>query len=191
MEQGPSSLKGGFRTAESVFSPLGKSPKRRYLFPMAASDLPRRNSVRARVSALAVWALALAGLATGAGAEPSLQPGVREPRSDQLPRKVLIATMLCDRHVLALPLGERFQKMDELAAQAADEAKAGYPGKRLDLVVFPEYFLAKPGDSMEQQSLHLEEVQSRVGACARRYGLCVRPFPKSMGAIISPALMCM
>ena len=137
---------------------------------MEASDLPRRNSFRARVSALAVWALALAGLATGAGAEPSLQPGVREPRSDQLPRKVLIATMLCDRHVLALPLGERFQKMDELAAQAADEAKAGYPGKRLDLVVFPEYFLAKPGDSMEQQSLHLEEVQSRVGACARRYG---------------------
>jgi predicted amidohydrolase len=76
----------------------------------------------------------------------------------------------CGDQLFGMSLEKRLQRMDELMAEVAADAKNKYPGKQLDLVVLPEYFLARPGDSMAQETVKLEEVQPRIAACARRYG---------------------
>jgi predicted amidohydrolase len=92
------------------------------------------------------------------------------PRGDRLPRKVLLGTVICGDQVFNMSLEKRLQRMDELMMEVAAEAKTKYPGKNLDLVVLPEFFLARPGSSMAQETVQLEEVQPRIADCARRYG---------------------
>jgi len=72
--------------------------------------------------------------------------------------------------VFSLPLEKRFDRMDELVEAMAADARAEYPGKRLDLAVLPETFLTRPGDSLTQQAVRLEDVQARIAACAKRHG---------------------
>ncbi len=118
---------------------------------------------------LAIW---LAGLAvcSAAGAAPLPAGSPATARSDQPPRKVLLGTVICGREVFTLPLDKRLQRMDELVEAAAAEARASYPGKSLDLVVLPEAFLARPGDTMEREAVRMDEVQPRIAECARRHG---------------------
>jgi predicted amidohydrolase len=128
---------------------------------------------RAVVSALGIALLAFAATPFGwAASAASPQPdGMPAPsRSDGLPRKVLLGTMICGDELFTMPLESRLGRMDKLMAEVADEAKAKYPGKRLDLVILPEFFLARPGDRMPQEAVLLDDVRPRIADCARRYG---------------------
>jgi len=119
-----------------------------------------------------VLAVSAASSSWLAAAVPPSPPTVASalPRSDRPPRKVLLGTVTCGDQVFSMPLEKRLQRMDELMMEVAAEAKTKYPGRRLDLVVLPEFFLARPGGSMAQETVQLEEVQPRIADCARRYG---------------------
>jgi predicted amidohydrolase len=91
-------------------------------------------------------------------------------RLDRPPRKVLLGTVVCGYELFSLPLERRLDRMDELADAIAARGAKSHPGRRLDLVVLPEFFMAQPGDLLERQAVGLGEVQPRVGACARRHG---------------------
>jgi predicted amidohydrolase len=90
-------------------------------------------------------------------------------RRDRLPRKVLVGTVVSGYEVFSLPLEKRLQKMDDVVEAIAVQARSSYPAKRLDLVVLPEFLLARPGDALAQKTVRLEEVQQRIAACARRH----------------------
>jgi predicted amidohydrolase len=93
------------------------------------------------------------------------------PPRDRLPRKVLVGTEITGYDVLTtLPLEMRLQRMDELVDAMSAQAGLNYPGKRLDLVVFTEYFLARPGDTGAQRAVRLGDVEPRMAACAKKHG---------------------
>jgi predicted amidohydrolase len=97
-------------------------------------------------------------------------PSVTKPR-DRLPRKVLIGTEISGYEVLdTLPLEVRLKRMDDLVDTMATQAEFDHPGKRLDLVILPEYFLARPGATVPVKAVGLEEVRPRVAACAKKHG---------------------
>lgn len=91
------------------------------------------------------------------------------PRRDTAPRKVLLATAITGYEIFAQSLEQRLDRMDELVATMADQARTQYPGKRLDLVVLPENFLASLGRTMPEQAARLGEVRGRIAECARRH----------------------
>jgi predicted amidohydrolase len=64
----------------------------------------------------------------------------------------------------------RLRRMDELVDAMAGQAEISYPGKRLDLVVLTEYFMARPGDTLAQRAVRLEDVGARMAACAKKHG---------------------
>jgi predicted amidohydrolase len=120
---------------------------------------------------LAVWlAGATANPASAASDSPAPQPGsAAAVRHDRLPRKVLVGTVISGYGITQMPLEKRLRKMDEFVEAIATRAQSEHPGKRLDLVVLPEFFLAQPGDSLAQKTVRLEEVQPRIAACAQRH----------------------
>jgi predicted amidohydrolase len=91
-------------------------------------------------------------------------------RRDGLPRKVLLGSVISGYEVFSLSLEKRLDRMDELLGAMSAQARAKYPAKPLDLAVLPETFLARPGGSLTQQAVRLDEVQPRIAACARREG---------------------
>jgi len=101
-------------------------------------------------------------------------------RIDVAPRKVLLGTLISGYEVFGLQVEKRLDKMDELTAAIAAEAKAKYPGKNLDLVVFPEGFLSRPGYTAKDRALRLETVRERLAACAKRHSW--HPVPVLMKA---------
>jgi predicted amidohydrolase len=126
------------------------------------------------VAALFALAIGLAGMMAGSvpaiAASPAAPPSpAAMARRDRPPRKVLVGTVVSGYPVYLLSLENRLQKMDEVVETIAARAGSDYPGKPLDLVVLPEAFLARPGDSLAQQAVRLEEVQPRIAACARRH----------------------
>ncbi len=135
----------------------------------------RKIEHSSRFAITAIGLVLLTGLAAVpafVAAKPAL-PGNNSPavsRMDQPPRKVLVGTLICGQAIFSEPLEQRLQAMDRLVAKAAAQAKDNYPGKNLDLVVLPEFFLARPGDSLAQQAVRLGDVQSRIAACAARHG---------------------
>jgi predicted amidohydrolase len=109
-----------------------------------------------------------AGPAAAAAESPGRpQSATKTARCDRPPRKVLVGTVISGSAVFSLPLEQRLQKMDKVVGAIAAQAGTNYPGKRLDLVVLPESFLARPGRSLAQKTVRLEEVESRISACAR------------------------
>src|ERR1022692_2433131 len=148
------------------------------------------------MAVLAALGICLAGFMAGAPlsaadtpARPAGSPALlrrgRPPREGLLgtpgrgPGKFLLGTVVSGQEIFKLALDKRLQRMDELAEAFAAEAKSSYPGKQLDLVVFPEAFLARPGDLMAQEAVRLEEVQPRIAACASRLG-CYMVMPLLM-----------
>ncbi len=124
-----------------------------------------------RLAAYAAAVILAAGLAVSAAAavEATLSP-VDAARRDGLPRKVLVGTMVCGPELFTLSLERRLQRMDESLDSIAAQAKSGYPGKRLDLVILPEAFLSHPGDTVGVEAVRLSEVQEPIAAGARRLG---------------------
>ena len=110
---------------------------------------------------------ALCAQPAAADAPPSQQAPSETPRRDRLPRKVLIGTVISGRDVFTMTIEKRLQRMDALVDEIEAEAKLNYPGKRLDLVVLPEYFLARTGETLAQQALRLDDVRQRIAACAK------------------------
>ena len=145
-------------------------------FPVVVHALSVRGKGLAPCFAQAAAGLILlAGLAaspTPAGAEPSLPaPGAANlSRQDRPPRKVLVGTVISGYGFLSQPLEKRLQWLDDSVEKIATQAKTNYPDKRLDLVVLPEFLVSRPGDSLAQQAVRLEEVQPRLAACASRHG---------------------
>lgn len=92
--------------------------------------------------------------------------GTWKTRADQPPRKVVIASAQMrfpnevEKRVEALRSG-----FEEAARQAAVD------GKRLDLVVFPEFALRRPGDEAAEQAVGLDEpVVGRLREVVREHG---------------------
>ncbi len=127
-----------------------------------------KTPVAIRLLALiAALALCLGGFSAEPGAPAS---SADQARREGLPRKVLLGTMVCGPDVFKTPLAERLRRMDEAVESMAAQARAGYPGKRLDLVVLPEALIARPGDTIAVEAVKLSEVQGRFGDCARSHG---------------------
>jgi predicted amidohydrolase len=150
----------------------------------------RLRRFMASASAMAVWLAGMAAIPQRSGAgEIQQQAGSAAtlPR-DRLPRKVLVGTEVSGYDlILKLPLEMRLQRMDELVDSMAAQATLNYPGKQLDLVVLTEYFMSRPGDTLEHKAVRLEEVQSRIAACAKSHRCyMVVPFILNEGG--SPAL---
>jgi predicted amidohydrolase len=146
----------------------------RSVAPISTRD---RRAPSKRGLALAVW-LGLAAGAQFSSAEDAPPPAstwrangsVTRP-CDRLPRKVLVGTEISGYEVIqTLPLEMRLQRMDEFVDAMAAQAETAYPGKRLDLAVLTEYFLARPGDTVPQRAVRLEEVRARMAACAKKHG---------------------
>jgi predicted amidohydrolase len=107
----------------------------------------------------------------GSAAAEALGPNaasVASKRAERPPRKVLLGTFLAGYGIFDQPLEKRLQRMDDVVDGMSDRAGRDYPGKPLDMVVFPEYFVARPGDSLAQKTVQIDEVLPRIAACARR-----------------------
>jgi len=116
-----------------------------------------------------VWPIA--GSRCSAADEASLQARpLTALRRDQLPRKVLVGTEITGYDVIEkFSLEKRFQRMDEYVDAMEAQARIKYPGRRLDLVVFSEYFMARGAGTLAQNAIHLDEVVPRIAACAKRH----------------------
>src|ERR1022692_3733391 len=108
------------------------------------------------MAVLAALGICLAGFMAGAPLSaadtpprPAGSPAL--PRRERPPREVLLGTGVSGKEIFKRALDKRLQRMDELAEAFAAEAKSSYPGKQLDLVVFPEAFLARPGRPPERR----------------------------------------
>jgi predicted amidohydrolase len=127
----------------------------------------------AAASALALGLALIPPAAIAAVADVPQVPAVEKVahRRDGLPRKVLVGTEISGYDViLKLPLETRFQRMDEIVDAMEAQASSKYPGKRLDLAVFTEYFMSHPSDALEQQAVRLGDVAGKIEACAKRNG---------------------
>ena len=167
-------------------SPVGQivAGPRQFQNPMAAFDgslkCPimeimntqfRLRSVAA-VSMLAIGSVwPTAGSRCSAADEASLRARpLTALRRDQLPRKVLVGTEITGYDVIEkFSLEKRFQRMDEYVDAMEGQARIKYPGRRLDLVVFSEYFMARGAGTLAQNAIRLDEVVPRIAACAKRH----------------------
>jgi predicted amidohydrolase len=133
----------------------------------------RTLAARAAASTLCLplWIVGLAVAVGAAAAEPTAGDSAiaASRRAEQPPRKVLLGTFLSGYELFEKPLEKRLQKMDEVVESISDRAASAYPGKPLDMVVLPEYFIARPGDSLAQKTVRIDEVLPRIAACASRY----------------------
>jgi predicted amidohydrolase len=142
--------------------------KMRIFSPGPASPVSGAGFARSAVCVL--WLL-LAGMAAGVRSAEADAPApsaaaASRARADRPPRKVLLGTFLSGYQILGKPLEVRLRKMDEVVDDISDRAAEDYPGKQLDLVVFPEYFVARPGDALAQKTVQMGEVLPRIAACA-------------------------
>ena len=121
----------------------------------------------------ATWARALpeflewvAGGPAGELAAAPSHPASVVSRADSTPRKVVIGSALAH---FSGPLADRLALAVNLIDQAAHEAEQKYPGRRLDLMVFPEFALARGNGALAaEQAVRLEgPVLDVLGAKAR------------------------
>jgi len=127
---------------------------------------------RARLGAALAIIWANAGAAAGSGADgatPATPAVASMPRAARPPRKVLVGTVVGGYALTTLPLDQRLRRMDEIVDAIAARARRQHPAKPLDLVVLPEYFLARPGDGLARTTVALAEVGPRIAACAIRH----------------------
>jgi predicted amidohydrolase len=125
---------------------------------------PRISAGRAaRFRICAALATALVGTAV-----PPCAAGPNGARYDQPPRKVLIATVVSGYEINSQPLEQRFDRMGRIVDEAEAKAAVQFPGRRLDLVVFPEYLFARPGGSLREQAVRLDDILPRIDDRARR-----------------------
>jgi len=121
--------------------------------------------------AICLVGLTPASRCAASGDAPPQEGHLTALRRDQLPRKILVGTEITGYDLIEkFSLEQRFQRMDEYADAMEMQAKFKYPGKRLDLVVFGEYFMARGRATLAQNAIRLDEVVPRIAACAKRHG---------------------
>jgi predicted amidohydrolase len=92
-------------------------------------------------------------------------------RRDQPPRKVVVGSVVCGfDEIFDAPLERRLQRMDEFLDGMEALTRAQYPGKRLDLAVLMEWFISRPGKTLDQMAVRYAEVSERIASSARRHG---------------------
>jgi hypothetical protein len=145
------------------------------------SEMPRRAWRAGRPRPLG--AVILAGMSLGLALLPSTPLPVRADdgplpkietlahRRDQLPRKVVVGSVVCGfDEIFDAPLERRLQRMDEFVDAMEALTRAQYPGKRLDLAVLMEWFISRPGKTIDQMAVRYADVSERIASCARRHG---------------------
>jgi predicted amidohydrolase len=116
---------------------------------------------------LSVLALPPVTLAGSAMEKPTavLHPHAYQTRADSLPRKVVVATAVVR---IGGPLTDRLHQVSQLLDDAARQAASQHPGHGLDLVLFPEFALARDGATAAEQAVTLAgPIQDSIGAKAR------------------------
>lgn len=142
---------------------------------MTDSSFGRRSRCCAPTALLAGFLVSVAFLAAAPAALRAEGPGwpkidTYARRRDQLPRKVVVGSVVCGfKEIFDEPLEKRFQRMEDFVGGMDAMARAEYPGKRLDLAVLVECFFERPGKSIDQTSLRLADISEQVAACARRH----------------------
>ncbi len=139
------------------------------------TDFARNRQARglAAASALLLWLGGVTPSVVRGATEVSQVPVVETvaARRDGLPRKVLVGTEVSGYDmILKLTLEQRFQRMDEIVDAMESQASTKYPGKKLDLAVFVEYFMSRPSEVLEKQAVRFGEISDRIEACARKHG---------------------
>ncbi len=108
-------------------------------------------------------------------------------RRDQLPRKIVVGSVVCGfEEIFDAPLERRLQRMDEFLDGMEALTRAQYPGKRLDLAVLMEWFISRPGKTLDQMTVRYAEVSERIASCARRHG-CYMVVPMALREEGEPA----
>jgi predicted amidohydrolase len=142
----------------SMRTEFARNPQARWLAPACA---------------LALWLGGAAPSAICGVADVAQVPAVEKvaARRDGPPRKVLVGTEVSGYDmILKLTLEQRFQRMDEIVDAMEAQASTKYPGKKLDLAVFVEYFMSRPSEVLEKQAVRFGEISERIEACARKHG---------------------
>lgn len=130
-----------------------------------AKCLNRISAVSFRLSLLFV--AAAASVESKAAQPPDTNAAlIATRRAESPPRKVLLGTVVGGYEIYSKSLEKRLQKIVDIVDDLSDRAGRDYPGKPLDMVVFPEYFIARPGDSLAQKTVRLDEVLPQLAACA-------------------------
>lgn len=76
------------------------------------------------------------------------------PAPPALPRKVIVATAM---HRFTGTLDRRTGDIERLVALATTEAAARWPGRRIDLMVLPEFALERPGGSAADRAIAIDD----------------------------------
>jgi predicted amidohydrolase len=91
-------------------------------------------------------------------------------RRDQPPRKVIVGSVVCGfDEIFGASLDRRFVRMEEFLDAMEALTQAQYPGKRLDLAVLVEWFISRPGKTLDQMAVRYSEVGDRLADCAKRH----------------------
>lgn len=134
----------------------------------------RRRSGTAAITVALTLATAIAGVTlradTGACSMAGIEAARRAiARANRPPRKVLVGTVVGGYGVYSMSLEDRLTRLNAIVDAIAAQGKREYPGKRLDLVVLPEYFLGRPGVTLAEKTIRLQAVQPQISACAKRH----------------------
>lgn len=133
-------------------------------------QLRLRSVTTASILAICFVAPALTSRCRAAEETPAQAAPPAAHRREQLPRKILVGTEITGYDLIEkFSLEQRLQRMDEYVDAMEAQAKGKYPGKRLDLVVLTEYFMAHGSDTLAQNAIRLAEVEPRIAACAKRH----------------------
>jgi predicted amidohydrolase len=128
------------------------------------------ESATVPVLAMCLAALTPRTLSAAPTEAPRQAESLDAARRDQLPRKILVGTEIAGYDLIEkFSLEQRFQRMDEYVDAMEAQAGGKYPGKRLDIVVLGEYFMAKGHEKLADNAVRLDEVLPRISACAMRH----------------------
>lgn len=156
------------RTDDPSHSPYPVEMPRR-----AWRAVPRRPLVAVILSGLSLGLALLSAMPLPIRAHDEPPPKIETlaHRRDQLPRKIVVGSVVCGfDEIFNDPLEKRLQRMDEFVEGMEALARVQYPGKRLDLAVLMEWFMSRPGKTTDQMAVRYADVSERISSCARRHG---------------------
>lgn len=110
-------------------------------------------------------ASSLAGVVWGVGLLAPVTFATFTSRAEAPPRKIVVASTVA---AFSGPVDARLELLGRLVDEAVAEASARYQGRGLDLMVFPEFAIAREGPTAAEQAVALEgPVLERLAAKAR------------------------
>jgi beta-ureidopropionase len=108
--------------------------------------------------------------ADGPGVEDGTLVGELVSKSSQMPRKVVVGTVVYGPYGEYPGLDARLKEISELVVQVAKKAEADFPGKGLDLVILPESIVTSTSGPASQRAIELDgPVRDTFAGLARKY----------------------